>query len=223
MAPLTHTPAFLLQLKHIKGMRGEAAALTPVPMAAIHLQRQKKARGLITRDTFPESLKGGEVNLWFLWAQHSLPGSRPDLRAFPVKAEIFMKCQGWWWEMNFASKCSLNSNQGLKELPTWRKERWFVSEQENQWVANNFRGVSPADDSWTGSDTPERGGPLFWMCPWRFPGANLTYNTVVWGVHWFTGVRYISTQDSDGARVEELVLYEKDFLQSVGCEFGPSP
>lgn len=63
MAPLTHTPAFLLQLKHIKGKHGEAAALTPVPMAAIHLQRQKKARGLITRHTFPESLKGDEVNL----------------------------------------------------------------------------------------------------------------------------------------------------------------
>ena len=63
MAPLTHTPAFLLQLKHIKGMHREAAARTPVPMAAIRLQRQKQAQGLITRHTIPESLKGDEVNL----------------------------------------------------------------------------------------------------------------------------------------------------------------
>lgn len=61
MAPLTHTPAFLLQPKHIKGMNTEAAAYTPMPTVAI--QRQKQAQDLTTRHTFPESLKGDEVNL----------------------------------------------------------------------------------------------------------------------------------------------------------------
>jgi len=63
MAPPTRTLAFLPQLKHIKGMPREDAAHTLVPMAAIRLQRQKRAWGLITRHTIPESLKGDKVNL----------------------------------------------------------------------------------------------------------------------------------------------------------------
>lgn len=63
MAPLTHTPALLLQLKHIKRTNRDAASCMLVPVAVIGLQRQKEVLGLIIRHAIPESLKEDEVNL----------------------------------------------------------------------------------------------------------------------------------------------------------------
>lgn len=160
---------------------------------------------------------------WFLWAEHSLLGAHPNLCTFPVKAEIFMKCQGWWWEMNFPSKCSLNSNQGLKGLLTCRKERWFVSDQTKQWAANHFR---PSILRWWLMDQ-------LWH-PWtrRTPLLDVSLmisrckpglQHMVWGVMVSTLIYLSYLQGLDGARVEEQALHEADVLQRVGCEHQTQP
>lgn len=63
MAPLTHTAALLLQLKHIKGVSRNAASCMQVPLAVVGLQGRRKALGFITRHMIPKSLREDEVNL----------------------------------------------------------------------------------------------------------------------------------------------------------------
>lgn len=88
--------------------------------------------------------------------------------------------------------------------------------------------MSSADDSWNNSDTPEWAGEvsLFWMCPCSLPPANPSNNTTVQRVmlicaHCHICSLELDTQDSDGAWVEELVLYEKDTLQIIGFKHSP--
>lgn len=68
-----------------------------------------------------------------------------------------------------------HSNEGLKGLLSPRKEGWAGRDQGNQWATKDFRASRWV---WAGSNTPEWGEFLFWMCSWRSPGANLDCNIV---------------------------------------------
>lgn len=122
--------------------------------------------------------------------------------------------QCWWWERNFASKCSPHSKEGLKGLLSQRKEGWAGRDQGNQWATEDFRASRWV---WAGSNTPEWGEFLFWTCSWRFPWANLAWNTVGREVNTLIYWNYLSKSTrlgrSEGWRI--ISLWNNSFF--AGC------
>lgn len=211
----TGIPAFLLQLQHIQGMLQELLSLRSASGGDRAAEQEWE---LVTKDTIPESVKGDEFNLW-----SALTPARVSARSLHFSSE----------SKNFCDISITSAGDGKGTLPpsaphtarrVWRDywARGRRGELGGIREINEPRRISePADESGLAPTPQSEENSSSGRVPEDFHGQ--AWPETQWGerwTHWFIGITYPSLQDWDGARVEELFLYEIIlFLQAVGHEF----